>query len=135
MVEVSLHPQDDALPRHVFQAYTSCPTVGQFGEIRILPGCEIPCAGGDSHTSPAGLGIKHRAVPSITNARGDGADLVDANRPLAVGQKNTRLRLSEVGPRPGTLDTENQAVPLVLAAELTPANECLRNKLEVFDDR
>jgi hypothetical protein len=40
-----------------------------------------------------------------------------------------RLRLSEVAPRPGTLDTENQAVPLVLA--LTAANDSLRSKLEV----
>jgi len=37
----------------------------------------------------------------------------------------------EVGPRPGTLNSENQAVPLVLAAELTAANDRLRYKREV----
>jgi len=80
IVEVSLDPQDDALPRHVFHAYTNRPTGGQVGEIRILPGYEIPGAGGYPHTGPAGLGIKHRAVPSIADPRGDGANLVDANR-------------------------------------------------------
>ena len=123
IVEVSLDPQDDALPRHMFHAYTNRPTAGEVGEVRKLPGCEIPCASEYSHTSPAGLGVKHRVVPSITNPRGDGANLVDANRPLAGGQKNARLRLLEVAPRPGALDTENQAVPLVLAAELTAAND------------
>jgi hypothetical protein len=42
------------------------------------------------------------------------------------------LRLLEVAPRPGTLETENQAVPLVLAAKLTAANDSLRYKREVF---
>jgi len=46
IVEVSLDPQDDALPRLVFHAYTNRPTVGEGGELRILPGYEIPCAGG-----------------------------------------------------------------------------------------
>ena len=131
IVEVSLDPQDDALPRLVFHAYTNRPTAGEVGEVRKLPGSEIPCASEYSHTGPAGLGVKHRVVPSITNPRGDGANLVDAKRPLAAGQKNARLRLLQVGPRPSTLDTENQAVPLVLAAELTAANDSLRSKLEV----
>ena len=132
IVEVSLDPQDDALPRHVFHAYTNRPTAGEVGEVRKLPGSEIPCAGGYPHTSPAELGVKHRVVPSITNPRGDGANLVDANRPLVGGPlKNAWLRLLEVGPRPGTLNSENQAVPLVLAAELTAANDSLRSKLEV----
>ena len=38
IVEVSLDPQDDALPRLVFHAYTNRPTVGEGGELRILPG-------------------------------------------------------------------------------------------------
>src|SRR6516164_5570511 len=139
IVEVSLDPQDDALPRHVFHAYTNRPTAGEVGEVRILPGYEIPRAGGYPHTGPAGLGIKHRAVPSIADPRGDGANLVDANRPFTrvrvwakkLKHAKARLRLSEVAPRPGALDTENQAVPLVLAAELTAANDSLRSKLEV----
>src|SRR5262249_52796257 len=132
VVVVSLDPQDDVLPRHVFHAYTNRPTAGELGEIDSFPGSEIPCAGGYPHTSPADLGVKHRVVPSVTNPRGDGANLVDANGPLAAGRKNAWLRLLEVAPRPGTLETENQAVPLVLAAELTAAYDCLRYKRKVF---
>jgi hypothetical protein len=103
IVVVSLDPQDDALPRHVFHAHTNRPTAGEVGELRKLSGCDIGCAGRYSHTSPTGLGIEHRPVPSIADARGDGADLVDADRSvmegrvrsLLEGQKNARLRFRE----------------------------------------
>src|SRR5262249_7358913 len=108
IVVVSLDPQDDVLPRHVFHTHTNRPTAGEVGELRKLSGCEIHCAGRYSHTSPPGLAVKHRAVPSIADPRGDRADLVDADRSiveghgrsLLEGQKNARLRLSKVGPRP-----------------------------------
>src|SRR5262249_4731437 len=115
----SFHPKYHGLPRHVFQAHTNRPAIAPIDEIRELPTHGVHCTGAYLHTRPAALGIEHRAVPSITKPRGDGADLANFYGPLAEEKNGARLPLSNVGPRPGPLEAENEAVPLILAPELT----------------
>src|SRR5256885_445740 len=103
-IDVSFDPKYDVLPRNGFNAHPSRPTVAPIDEIRELSVRDIDCSGAYFRASPAALGIEHRAVPSITKPRGDGADLADLNRPLVEGKNSTRLPLSNVGPRIGTLE-------------------------------
>src|SRR4051812_22689059 len=127
-VDVCLNSYDDALPRHVLQAYAKSPTIAPIGEIHIYSVDKVHRPGAYSHPGPAALGVQHRAVPDISEPRGDSADLVDADRPLPIREKGARLRLSDIGPRISALETDNHAVPLVLASELTAANHSERGE-------
>jgi hypothetical protein len=44
-----------------------------------------------------------------------------------------REMLSNIGPRVGTLEAKNQAVPLILAPELTATDESDRGEFELFN--
>src|SRR5215470_13963801 len=106
-IDVSFDPKYDILPRHVFQAHTNRPAIAPIDEIREFPTHGVHCTGAYLHTRPATLGIEHRAVPSITKPRGDGADLANFYRPLAEEKNGARLPLSNVGPRIGPLEAKN----------------------------
>src|SRR5262249_565451 len=56
-IDVSVNPQSNILPRHVFQAHTNRPTIAPICEIRERSSGEVHCTGARSHTSPAALGI------------------------------------------------------------------------------
>src|SRR5262245_19766909 len=132
-IDVSFDPKYDVLPRHVFQTHTNGPAIAPIGEIRELPIRDVHCTGAYLHTSPAALGIEHRAVPSITKPRGHGADLANFYGPLAEEKNAARLPLSNVGPRIGPLEAENEAVPLILASELTATDYSGRGEFKAFN--
>src|SRR5262249_48158085 len=121
-IDDSFHPKSDLLPPHVFHTHTTGPATAPIDEIPERPTQGVQCTGAYLHTSPAALGIEHRAVRSITKPRGDGADLANFYGPLVEGKNGARLPLSNVGPRIGSLEAENEAVPLILAPELTAAD-------------